>query len=102
MTIKPAYEQLTKEACLSRLRHGLPLTIEQQRWMATQIWGPIGPRKRCCPFCDGDGEKFYYSKGQVDACDHCNGEGYVCAKCNGTQGTRTNPCLCACYEHSGY
>jgi len=94
MTTKPAYEQLTKDACVSRLRHGLPLTIEQQRWLAEQIWGPIGTKKKRCPQCNADRT--------IVCIRYCDGDGYVCAKCNGTQGTRTQPCLCASYEHSGY
>ena len=95
-TTKPAYEQLTKAACVSRLRHGLPLTIEQQRWMATQIWGPIGPHLKRCDYCNENGKRYYFSKGEgkIGKCDHCDGRGYVCAECNGTGGTIGNECIC--------
>ena len=63
--------------------------------MATQIWGPIGPRKKRCPKCDGTAiSKYTYNDGTHVACGHCEGKGYVCAECNGTGGTIGNECSC--------
>lgn len=57
----------------NRVRYGMPLTMEEQRWLTEQVTGPIPQRKRCNT-CEGTGQ---FSTADEEVCRHCGGEGYI-------------------------
>jgi len=76
-------ERLTLSVIGERLEHGLPLTIEQSRYLYNKASGKkIVPRKRCLE-CNGTGVERYclnmeiYPEKVVIRCKTCSGTGFL-------------------------
>jgi len=76
-------DRVTLEAIGSRLEHGLPLTIDQSRYLWNKATGKkIVPQKRCLE-CNGTGVERYclnmeiYPDRVAIKCEKCSGTGFM-------------------------
>lgn len=66
---------IDQESIRMRVSHRIPLTLDEQRWLAEVAIGGVQDQRRRCDACDGSGRsKLVATK---SPCWHCGGLGYV-------------------------
>lgn len=77
----------TLEQMRDQVQYGMPLTMDEQRWLVERVTGrPVPQRKRCVK-CGGEGNFGWVESGRRIVCQTCNGSGYqytvvICDGCN--------------------
>lgn len=78
MSLTPAHLRTMRH----RISYGLPLTIEEQRWLVEQATGEKIDRLNRCPACNAEGTVLVPDcegtpRGEKRRCEACGGFGYV-------------------------